>query len=192
MKILSNRSGMTILETIIVLIIGGLIISGIWVTYSEMSLNDKIRRTVNAIDKTTAKTRDFLSARTTVPADLSVRMHDQNLMPAELTFKSTAGNISTYTSPLSNDFYVTANITSDRMFFVRVAFKRGSRECQRLAPIMLGTDRGMNERGIVGYSLGTLIVGEQTNIPRRTITPADLLQQCPLSSAIGFYFAVRP
>jgi len=198
MKIILNRSGMTILETIIVLIIGGLIISGIWVTYSEMSLNDKIRRTQTAITKTAMVVRDFMSARTQFPANFSTTLHNQNLMPSELTFDAVNANTANYISPLNQRFYtnpVTQGALAHRAFYMHIAVKNNSQECARLLPKLIGNNRLIAEYGIIGYNVGSISRGAPYGDPPplEAPTPQEVLTICGGNTTfIGLHFAVRP
>lgn len=196
-RIFSSRSGITVLETIIVLIIGSLIISGIWVTYSQLGLNDKIRRTITAVDKTTIATREFLASRNNVPVDLSLQMHNRDLMPAEVSFSNIVGNQANYTSPLGANFVVTSVPgPSQRLFFIRVTFNRNGAECQRLVSSIMGNFRMIKERGLASFSLGLMIRGEAVGgvplTPDDVPEPSEIVTECSRTNAVGFYFAVRP
>ncbi len=198
MKLISNRSGITLLETIIVLIIGGLVISGIWGAYSQISLNNKIQRTQNAISKTTANVRDFMVHRTQFPVQFSVMLHDQGLMPSELTFDNISGSTATYTSPLSQRFYVipvTSGAVAQRAFYMHIGIRSGSLECKRLIPALIGTNRLITEQGIVGYSFGSIRRGQPFNDPPPLAapTPNEILTNCAAGTTfIGLHYSARP
>lgn len=196
MKLISNRSGITLLETIIVLIIGGLIISGIWVAYSEAALNDKIRRTTVLIDKTATATWDYLSTRNEVPANLSLEMHEKNLMPSDLVVRQLTSGLAIYTSPLSMSFYVSscAGCTTTR-FVIRVGVT--STQCKRLIPAMIGNFGLVRERNIIGFAVGTISRGEQGNgarlEPGDLLTPDEIIEHCALSEGIfRLFYKLRP
>lgn len=196
MKILHSRSGMTLLETVIVLVIGGMIISGIWVAYSQMTMNEKIRRTVNVIDKTANATLTFLSSYNTVPADLSRMMYNQNLMPSEVVLQTLNPTLAIFYSPLGTSYYVADFAGSQgRMFVIRIGVNVGSNECQRLVPLIIGNMRMINERGIVGYAVGSKNVGQQQATGPLTtadiMSPQEIVQECQGADILRFFYGMR-
>ena len=199
-KIFSSRSGITLLETVIVLIIGSLIISGIWITYSQLSLNDKVRRTALAIDKTVIATREFLASRDTVPTDLSNQMHNRNLMPSELIFEGGIGVgtiLIPYISPFGTRFIVTSVAAStQRLFVIQIRFNIGSAECTRLVPLVMGNIGRARETGRAGFILGAITRGEAPTgaalVSGDILTPDEVLTACRGATAVSLYYYARP
>lgn len=126
-RIFGNQSGLTLIETISVLIIGALIIGGTWIGYAQIRMNDQVNRTIAVMDQTIQVTRDFLASRNTASAKLSRELVEGNMMPSDLTYKGVAGSNTTtvlsgynptdlisgeasaariFTSPLGHDFFV--------------------------------------------------------------------------------------
>ncbi len=214
MSRLRDQQGLTILELIIVLIVAGLIMAAVWIAYSSVNRNDRVTRTVSAIDKTAQAARDYLASQPTVPPALSTNLYTPtDLMPSELTFKggtSILSNVNAGTqvfrSPLGYDFFVQSVTGNTNIFEVRIGLTNISGKppgsiCLALIPKLIGNMNMVNERGIVGWQYSNLLSGTTatTNgMPSgisdgaAPLTSAQQQSACATANDLHLYYSIRP
>jgi len=210
MNYLRNQRGLTILETIIVLMIAALIISGIWMAYAGANLNDRVSRTAGVVDKTLQVARDYLTSKSlptvSAPTYLSDDLYTQGLMPSELSYKSLNGTTRVFTSPLGYDFFIQNSPTPETIngntiydvFEIHISFTSAvtattQKTCLALMPKLIGTQTMINERGIIGWTYG----GQSSGLPASSAstTPPGTNQQvsaCAAANEAVLYFRYRP
>ena len=198
---LQTQRGLTILETVIVLIIAGLIVSAVWVAFSRVNQNDRVARTLAVVDKTVQITRDYLLSKPNVPASLSVDLYNYGAMPTDLTFVAATATAATFNSPLGQSFAVgayTGNApTLNPYFEMDITFQPGSAQCTQLMPQILGNGRLIADRGVVGYAFGGLTSGQPSNGNTPAVPTTDNFsisgkKGCSTAGMATLYFAMRP
>jgi len=212
MTCFQNQRGLTILETIIVLMIAGLIISGIWMAYAGANLNDRVARTAGVVDKTLQVARDYLTSKslpTSPQTYLSNDLYTQGLMPSELSYKGPNGTTQVFTSPLGYDFFIQNSTTPETIngntifdvFEIHISFVgttgviTAQKTCLALMPKLIGTQTMINERGMIGWIYG----GQPSGLPAGnavqaigTLTPAQQAAACAAANNAVLYFRYRP
>lgn len=174
-----NSRGLTLLETVMVLIIAGLIAGSIWVAYSKANVNDRVQRTISAIDKTINVTRDYMLTKNAtllwpIPGSgtISQDLYSAGVMPTELSFEGIntgiaplvgmqATNVAVFKSPLGFHYFMQPGPTAST-FEIRVGFPEAASappfsnpdECMQLIPALIGNTRVMQDRGLVGWWYG--------------------------------------
>lgn len=147
---LSGQAGLSLVETVLVMVIASLILGGLWAAYAEIRLSNQVNDTVAAVDKTVQTVRELLATKATVPFNLAEQLYAQDIMPPELSYKGTTTVLSSklngqcntftnpqlcsnppvYTTPLGHEFFVqymdekgtwVSNATS-RLFNVSIGF----------------------------------------------------------------------
>jgi len=211
MNYLRNQRGLTILETVIVLMIAALIISGIWMAYAGANLNDRVSRTAGVVDKTLQAARDYLTSKsamlTSPQSDLSTNLYNQGLMPSELSYKSVSGTTRIFNSPLGYDFSIQNSATPevingntiydvfeiDISFASMVGAATTQKTCLALMPKLIGTQTMINERGIIGWSYGGQLSGLPTGSgPASPPGTAQQATACAAANGAVLYFRYRP
>ena len=181
-----NQHGITLLETVVVLLIGGLVISGIWIAYSQVTLNQRVQRTINATDKTIDAARDFLSNFRTAPPNFGRALYDQSVMPPELKPVTVDERTVVYLSPLGANFII-GPAYGGRLMSIAVNF-RTSAECVRMAAGFLGSTELIKQRSITGYEIDNIRSGTRVNLNAAVQTPtsADISRACNANGATIF------
>lgn len=176
------QRGITILETVIVLIIGGLLISGIWVTYSNVNLNQKVGQGLTGITALSNNTREFLDGYAEVPTDLSDRIHNAgNVYPSNFIYAGLnplRGNIPYYTSPMGGPVWVEYRTASTFAIHISVV---NERICTLFASKMFGSDASLRERGLRQYTFFTIT----RNAPVTALTPQQVINGCANATLSG-------
>lgn len=168
-----QQAGLSLVETVLVLLVASIILGGVWVGYAQIRLTDQVNRTVIALDQTLQNTRDYLAGFATVPSatgatnSLSYILYNKGLMPVDLSYTGTTsaslagltGGTQVFRSPLGHDFFV-QSIGATNVFEVRIGFTdvqnkfSFANQCLALMPKIIGNSRMIKERGLVGYWYG--------------------------------------
>lgn len=179
---ITSRRGITILETVIVLIIGGLLISGIWVAYSSANRTQKVSVGLAGLTLLSNNTREFLGGYATVPTDLSDRIHNAgNIYPSNFIYAGLnplRGNIPYYTSPLGGPIWV--EYRTDTTFAIHISVVNPE-ICKDFSSKLFGMDATLRERGLRQYTFFTIT----RNAPVTALTPQQVINGCANATLSG-------
>lgn len=186
--------GFTLLETILVLLIAGIIIGGAWVTFSQAVVNDQVSRTLAGIDYTLSNARDFLAGKSSVPNTptvFGIQLRNAGAYPS--SFKPSGvlfGGVPVYITPIGGAFTVSVQ-PGNREFQFNIAAVNAN-ICAKLAAALLGNPRSMQEHGIATYDFGTIVARPATLSPTQDEMISNCTNASRTQSQIALVYTMRP
>ncbi len=189
-------AGLSILETIMVLVIAGLIIGAIWINYGQVTMNDKVQRTVGGIYKTLENARDFLQTHDDVPKgtpSFGTQLLTANAYPADFLVlnESTSEDPPTLAPPLGAQFTATPNNSDAKRFDFNLTLTNDT-ECKKLALALFSNNRALKEKGVVNYAVNG-VAATFDNGSINSLDTTAINANCPIGKSIPIVmtFSIR-